>query len=320
MSNMKKKWLIVAAALCAVGIIICCVAMTVLGWDFRKLSTQNEEINTHKIDAEYSNISIDTSTFDVEFLPSVDGKTTVVCHETDKIWHSVAVKEGTLYIEQVDERMFYDCMGVSFYSSEITVYLPVGEYGALSVKCHTGDVEIPSGYTFESVSIDVSTGDVECAASSVGALNIKTTTGDITLRDAVAGSVSLSTSTGDVETGNIACAGDIALCVSTGEACFKNVSCKNFISDGTTGDITLKNVIASERFDIERNTGDVELYGCDAAKIRIETSTGDVSGSLLSEKIFIIKTDTGEVDVPRGVSGGECEIETDTGDIEITIG
>ena len=47
--------------------------------------------------------------------------------------------------------------------------------------------------------------------------------------------------------------------------------------------------------------------------------TGDVEGSLLSEKIFYTETSIGNIRVPKGTSGGMCEVETDTGDISFTI-
>ena len=40
---------------------------------------------------------------------------------------------------------------------------------------------------------------------------------------------------------------------------------------------------------------------------------------VLSAKVFITETDTGKVEVPKSVTGGRCEIETDTGDIQITV-
>ena len=49
------------------------------------------------------------------------------------------------------------------------------------------------------------------------------------------------------------------------------------------------------------------------------TDTGDVRGSLLSEKVFIVNTDTGRKEVPDTITGGRCEITTDTGDVKITI-
>ena len=86
-----------------------------------------------------------------------------------------------------------------------------------------------------------------------------------------------------------------------------------------TGDLQMKNVIASGEFKIELDTGDVNFDRSDAAQIFVETDTGDISGTLLTNKVFFAETDTGDVDVPRTASGGRCELTTDTGDISIRI-
>ena len=38
---------------------------------------------------------------------------------------------------------------------------------------------------------------------------------------------------------------------------------------------------------------------CDGFEIKISTDTGDVSGTLLSEKVFITSSDTGKIKVPK---------------------
>lgn len=60
-----------------------------------------------------------------------------------------------------------------------------------------------------------------------------------------------------------------------------DISCKSVISSGSTGDISLNNVIAAEKFSIERSTGDVN--------------------------------------VPNSITGGRCEITADTGDIKLAV-
>jgi len=107
--------------------------------------------------------------------------------------------------------------------------------------------------------------------------------------------------------------------VTTGKTQADSVRCKTLVSDGDTGDIILKNVIAQDMFALERSTGDVLFEACDAQDIFVETDTGDVSGTLLSGKIFEVETDTGRVDVPKTDRGGRCEISTDTGDIRIKV-
>ena len=81
----------------------------------------------------------------------------------------------------------------------------------------------------------------------------------------------------------------------------------------------MKNVNASGVFSITRSTGDVEFDACDASEIYVKTDTGDVTGTLLSDKIFFAESDTGKVSVPKSVTGGRCEISTDTGRIDITV-
>ena len=51
----------------------------------------------------------------------------------------------------------------------------------------------------------------------------------------------------------------------------------------------------------------------------VTTDTGDVKGTLLSDKIFFAETKTGRKDVPKTTAGGKCEIKTDTGDIIISV-
>ncbi len=56
-----------------------------------------------------------------------------------------------------------------------------------------------------------------------------------------------------------------------------------------------------------------------ACEIYIKAGTGDVSGILLSDKIYVVNTNTGKVNVPNSVNGGRCEITTTTGDVKITV-
>lgn len=319
MRKSTKIWLIIATSLVFLGLIVFGGVMTMQKWDFTRLSTTKYETNTHEIGEAYQSISVNTNTADVILVPSENTERRVICREEKNIKHSVAVKEDTLVIDAVDTRKWYEHIGISFGKPQITVYLPQGEYDALSVKSSTGDVEIPKDFNFESIDISEDTGDVTCYASVSQCIKIKTDTGNIRIENLSAGMLDLSVTTGDVKLLGVTSAGDVKISVSTGKTSATDVKCKSLISSGNTGDMSLKNVIAAEAFSIERSTGDVKLDGCDAAELRITTDTGDVKGSLLSDKVFITQTDTGRVDVPKATSGGRCEITTDTGDIKISI-
>ena len=132
-------------------------------------------------------------------------------------------------------------------------------------------------------------------------------------------SMDFSVSTGDINIKNANSKDKINIKVSTGHAELTDVNCGNLETKGSTGDIYLKNVIASKDFHIERSTGNIKFDGCDATEIFIKTDTGHIKGGLLSEKVFIARSDTGKIDVPKTATGGRCEVETDTGDIKINI-
>lgn len=319
MRNKMKIWLVIGVFLVIAGLVLFAAAMWGNNWDFTKLNTVKYQANTHVIGEEFSNISMRTDTADISFMPAEDGICKIVCYEPENVEHAVDVQDDVLTMHTVDERQWYEYIGITVGTPQITVYLPQTQYASIFIEESTGDIEIPKDFTFESIDILASTGDVTNYASVSEGIKIKTSTGDIHVENIFADMLDLSVSTGSVRVAGAVCAGDVHINVSTGKAMVTDVKCKNIISDGDTGDLSLKNVIAGETCSIQRSTGDVKLDGCDAAEIFIETDTGDVTGSLLTDKVFFAQTDTGEVDVPKTATGGRCEITTDTGDIKITI-
>ncbi len=319
MTKKTKIWLIIAVSLVLVGCVIFTGVMSVLKWDFRKLSTVKYQTNLYEITEVFEDISIKTNTADIIFVLSDDGKCRVGCYEDQKTKHSVTVQENTLNVEITNEKSWYDYIGINIGTPKIMVYLPETEYASLVIKTSTGDIEIPKDFKFQNIDISLSTGDVDFYASASELIKIKASTGDISLDDMSAGSLDLSVSTGEVTVKGVNCDSDLTVKVSTGKAYLTDVNCNRVLSSGSTGDIHLKNVIAKEKFSIKRSTGDVKFNGCDAGEIFVETDTGDVLGSLLSEKVFITKISTGKIDVPNTVTGGKCEIKTDTGDIKIIL-
>ena len=320
MSKATKIWLIVAASLVLLGTIIFAGVMALLKWDFLKLTTRNYETNTYEISEDFNSVSINTDTADIVFVASDDEKCKVVCYEEEKMKHSVGVVDGKLSVNTVNTKKWYDYINIGWSGNPmITVYLPKDTNISLSLKNSTGDVSLPKELSFESIDIWGSTGDVKCYASSDGVVKIRRSTGDILLEGVCAGELELSVSTGHITATSINCAGDVKFSAGTGDIKLDGINCKALLSKGDTSDIFLKDVIASERFDIETDTGKVSFDRCDAGEISVKTDTGRVTGTLLSDKVFFTKADTGDVDVPRTTSGGKCEIETDTGDIRISI-
>ncbi len=348
--------LLIALGLIVLGLLVLLIPLAANNWNFAALDPHKYETNTHTVTEDFAAISIDTSISDLTVLPSEDGTCRAVIYEQERLPHTVTVEDGTLKIRETDKRRWYDHIG-GFDHPRITLYLPAASYGALTVDISTGDVLLSEGFTFASFALRGSTGDVTCRANILGDLNIDISTGDIALESITAGAVTLHGSTGDVVAKGVACASfastrstghtriegltaegnvtlscstgrtelsamsaaDLSLRVTTGRSALTDVTARSLHSEGDTGRITLENAVFTDTLTIVRSTGDVTLTRCDAAELFIETSTGDVSGTLLSEKIFIPRASTGKIKVPETLTGGRCKVTTSTGDICFTI-
>lgn len=389
-----KKALFSAVLLIILGSAI--FAMTACKHGLKTVFEGNKEEKVTDVTDEVKGIEILTSTADISFFASEDGKSKVVAYDGKKIKYDVTVSEGVLKIKTIDERKWYERI-FTFGSASLLVYLPKGEYAELVIDESTGNVTVPSCFKFDSIDIKLSTGNtildssangkvkVECSTGDVTvqgisceALEVKVSTGKTTITDVVCaenidtecstgytqinnvscknlnsvgdtgdieiksltasehtyverstghvsisnaectGNITTKTDTGKTDISGVSCA-NLDITVSTGKTILSDAVCDNLKSEGDTGNLNMVNVIANGKYDIERSTGDVTFDGCDANEIYVETDTGEVEGTLLTNKIFIVNTDTGSVRVPESTTGGKCKITTDTGNIKISI-
>lgn len=317
MRKAVKIWLIVATALVALGGILFTGAMLANGWDFDKLSAATYTTNTYEVDGDFKNISIDVETTKIEFAPADNGRCKIVCFEDEKARHSASVQNDTLMIDAVNTRKWYEFIFLSLGQQKMTVYLPQNAYDSLFIETDTGDVAIPKDFSFDTLKIDGDTSDVDCFASALHGIEMKLTTGDIRLEDIATEQLKLTTDTGRIQLNTADVGANIRIETDTGKVELTDTSCNDLFAESDTGSIALKNVIGSGRFTIESDTGNITFDHCDAAEISVKTDTGNVTGTFLSDKVFLTETATGRISVPKTVTGGKCELKTSTGDIRI---
>lgn len=354
-----KKALIIGISLIIIGAVGFACAMSSCGWDFTALNTTDFDTKIYEPTDVFHSIDVTSADCDVTLRVAEDGVCRVVYDDGKKVLHTVDVKDGVLVVEVDDSRRWYDYISIfSIYTPRIDIYLTRYEYDSIKVKIDTGDVLLPSGFTFGEVTVEGVTGDVECHSDvhgkllvdistgdvridgiTAGEIDVKTTTGDIELADTSCvgscslsvstgdkelsssffGALSLKASTGDTELSFVKCDGELVLEVTTGDVRMTDVECVGFSSNGGTGDITLVRTVSAKHLRIKRNSGDVRMDRCDGEALFLETRTGDICGTLLSDKDFDAHSSSGSVRVPRGNGGGLCEITTSTGDITFDV-
>ena len=188
------------------------------------------QTETYEITENIENLSIKVDTSDVEIRKSEDGVLKVVCNERKKERHTVKADMGTLEVNSVDDRKWYEKVSLFGYRTmKVTVYLPEEEYALLNVERSTGDLDISAGFIFGDTDIRCSTGDTKIIGSSFGALSIRASTGDITLTKASCTSLTTECSTGCITLSEVSCAGDAKITASTGDVAVSDLTAAFFL-------------------------------------------------------------------------------------------
>ena len=314
-----KISMIIAAGLISAAILIFVLLMSFNNWDFKKIGAVYTEKEL-EISAEFDSIEINVETADIVFQKSENGKCKVVTYTNEKLTPTVSINDAKLVIENADARKWYEHITLfSFNSPKITVYLPQEEYGALDIDSSTGNTKISAGLKLTSLSVSSTTGDVECYAEITDTLKIDVTSGDVIISDASVGALSVALSTGDVTLSSLSVRDGMDIKTTTGKIKLNHINGANINIKGTSGDVILGDTVLIGKLNTELTTGEVRLDKFDAAEIYVKTTTGDIKGTLTSDKIFFADTATGDISVPKTVSGGTCTLLATTGDIEISI-
>ncbi len=259
MKKNGKILLTLAIVLTTVGFLGFTVIMTIRGWDFSTLGTEEFETNTYNVSETFDKISVDVNISDITFVPVEDESCSVVCKETEKFRHSVSVKNDTLVIRMIDKRKWYDRIGICWGSYEMTVYLPETEYESLKIKTNTGDVKIESITAISDIQLETDTGDIKLTDVSCAKLETETDTGDMILKRVIAeGDFDITSDTGDVKFSD-SDAAEIYVETDTGDVTGTLRSEKIFQTDSDTGHIRVPDSVTGGRCKVTTDTGDIEL-------------------------------------------------------------
>lgn len=227
---------------------------------------------------------------DITLSPAEDDCLRVI--STGNASYSAMAEDGLLTVE--GEGRPFDLFG----NDSLALYLPSGLY--------------------ERIEAQLSSGDIAARGIQTGSLSAKTTSGSIALTDVTADESRLETTSGSLRVfasnpGN--CMGT----VTSGDISFDGCRFAAAELKTTSGGIRLADVRAEGVLKLTTGSGSISLENGDAETLEIETGSGDVRGTLCTEKIFVARSSSGRIDVPEGVSGGICRVRTGSGDISLKL-
>lgn len=127
------------------------------------------------------------------------------------------------------------------------------------------------------------------------------------------------TSSGNIEIVNSNCCEQTVQTIS-GSVTLDRVTGSSLNTRTSSGAVSLLDALYSGNILCHTVSGEILFTGLDAQMLEFITSSGEVSGNLLSQKNFIVETTSGYVAVPPSYeSAGTCHIHTVSGNISIAI-
>ncbi len=285
----------------ALGLTICISALAMSGdiFEVMNMSTIKFEKHTYEITEAFDSINISEIECDVKLLPSPDEKCKIEATESEKIYNEINVTDGTLTVTRHDTRVWYDHIGIfGFDDVSLTLYLPLSEYNALTLKTVSGDIELPVGFTFN---------DIEVISTS----------GDISICCGVNSELAVNSTSGDVEIEGVSSGEDISVKTVSGKIEIENSSANNLTVSSTSGGVYVKDTLAIGDFYAKTVSGRIKLERFDAASLEVKSTSGSVYCGLLSAKNVTAKSTSGSIRVPEGVNGAPCKITTVSGNIKV---
>ena len=309
-----KKAVIAASIMIVAGIIIVISAFAVNGFRWPNLTVNlahmtSEPVNyikkTVDIKDKFSSIEVKSaSDVDVAVKKASGDTSYVEYYDCENLTHHVDVSDGVLRITADDSRNVAFNVSIGLYTGawpSVTVYLAGTEYDDLKIVTSSGDIDMEYYLLVGNIDIEASSGDVTVNGANSDSLTIATRSGNIKIDSASSKDTRISANSGDV---------------SLGDVVTDNVDLKTSSGNITSGSIKAK------RINGRASSGDVMIRDCDASEINIMTNSGDVSIGIGSEMKYeyTTKTSSGDVNVPDSVKGadGKCNIETSSGDIDVT--
>ena len=301
------------------ALIVCAVLLIIAGISLIRGATNM--LGGSAVESEYPfansgirALEIESGSAGVDLYRAKDGIIRVQCVESATMKYKIWQNEETLHIER-ERAGRWSLFHVSMKEDHIQIYLPEQDYESLWIKSSSGGIGIPEGFRFDNAIITVSSGGVAFAADAAGELNIRTSSGGVAVKNASPENLFISASSGGVALSGMA-PGRVSLNSTSGSLKLDGIRCGGDLSaEVSSGSIRLSDVITDGAMTLECTSGSIKLDDCDAAELHIRSTSGSVSGHLLTPKIYSASAVSGSVRVPTGGSGGICDVKTTSGSI-----
>lgn len=299
-----KKSIIAGGILISCGLLIFCVGMFFMNWNFKELSTMPEYKNVNKEIVSIKDINLDDKNIPVLINKSIDNNIHLSYYENDREYYEFNENESTVTINKVKNYKWYDYLfNINFQSTKFVISLPESYYANIDIKTSNSRIELDS-----------------VAANNIA---LKTSHGRITIKNVTAqNSLSAVTSNARVTLDNAYAVNDFMIETSNAAVEAQNISSNKLSIDSSNGDITAKKTISPQSLFLNTSNSKIVVEDVLSDNICLESSNGDIEGNIIgamNEYSITSKTSNGDNNLPSSMLSGNkiLNVKTSNSDIEL---
>ncbi len=326
---------IVCGILILIGIILSVMALI-----FGGFGNEKTKVVTLTAGEEFTKISIETGMSDVVIEKSDTNETYAMCDESKKIKYELKIENGTLFLSEIDNRKWYDYIGIHFGDRKTTLFLKADSYESLNIKTLSGSIDFDEEISFKDANVNAMSGSVKIESAAIDNLKASAMSGSVDIHRISAKSIEAEATSGGVYLTDLQIEDGISVTASSGGINIERAIVKSITASASSGNINLFDITASsalnlsavsgnikitdassyEKAEIKTSSGNISFSGFDSQDIYIEASSGNVTGALLTGKLFDVRTTSGTSSYPdHFIEGGSCKIKTTSGNVKIEI-
>lgn len=304
----KTIFLMLAAAMLSLGILIAGAAFAMSGFRIEALGTGGGILYSKTYDAspaEVTGIDIRDDNHKITLLPSPDTDIHITYSETDRSAYSIVQSGGKLTVRYQDLRRWYERIGFQFnlLSQELTLYLPAVFEGDVSVTT--------SNAALQASAVEV-----------LGDLSLCTYNAPIEARDlSVSGDLTLSSGNGRVEVTRSAAGEKLTAQSSNAPLALRDLSAGVLYADTSNGEIRAEDV-RCDRVALATSNAAISLDRLDAKEIDCRTSNGGIRGAVagsVGDYEISATTSNGSNNLTDPPGRGERTLRASTSNADIDI-
>ena len=324
MKSSTKKWFITAGILIIIGIMTGLTVFAASGFKLSEfVSADNRVKKEYEIQRQDAvNLNINTLSSDIVIKESDDQTVKITCYESDRISFDTSANDGTLKIEEKDNRKWYEFLMpfINIKDTSLIIELPKDNWENITLSSSSGEIKADS-FDCLSFSSDTTSGDIYFSEiSAENEIKLDTTSGEIILKDSNAETIHSESTSGDIFMYNIENAA-LQISSTSGEISITNASNITSLSAGaTSGDIEIHSLFA-DKIGLETVSGEIEFSNIDADTYKMTSTSGDIEGTIAGDETsvtFFTDTVSGDISVPYPSMGDKTfTAETVSGDIEV---